>query len=48
MLYIGFVDVLHTKVVNDKGKADWAPVMTPISWGDCALSIPGFMETFGE
>ena len=48
MLDIFFVDVLHTKIVNDKGKADRAPVVSPISWGDCALTVPGFVETFGE
>jgi len=48
VLDIFFVDVLHTKIVNNKGKADRAPVVTPISWGGFALSVPGFVETFGE
>ena len=48
MLDIIFVDVLHTKIVNSKGKADRAPGVTPISWGDFALSVPCFAERFGE
>jgi hypothetical protein len=48
VLDIFFVDVLHTKIVNNKGKADRAPVATPISWAGFALSVPGFVETFGE
>jgi hypothetical protein len=40
VLDIIFVDVLHTEIVNNKCKADWAPVVT--------LSVPSFKEACGE
>ena len=43
-----FVDVFHTEIINDRCEADWAPFVMPLSWGDCALLVPGFEETFGE
>jgi hypothetical protein len=42
------VDVLYSKVVNNKGEADWAPIMTPISWCDLALLVPCLEEALGE
>jgi hypothetical protein len=42
------VDVLHSKVVNNKGEADWAPIVTPISWCDLALLVPCLVEALGE
>jgi hypothetical protein len=31
MFDVFLVDVLHSKVVNNKGEADWAPIVMPIS-----------------
>jgi hypothetical protein len=46
--WLVFVDVLHPKIVNNKGEADVAPVMTPVSWCDCALLVSCFVKAFGE
>ncbi len=48
MFDIFLVDVLHSKVVNNKGEADWAPIVTPISWCDLALLVPCLVEALGE
>jgi hypothetical protein len=48
MVDIVFVDVLHTKIVKDKGEVDGAPVMTPVSWCDSALAVSCFVKAFGE
>jgi hypothetical protein len=48
MFDIFLVDVLHSKVVDNKGEADWVPVMTPISWCDLALPVPCLVEALGE
>ncbi len=49
MFDIVFVDVLHAKIVDDEGEADRVPVMTPVSWCDCALTVVScFVEAFGE
>ncbi len=42
------VDVLHSKVVNNKGEADWAPFVMPISWCDLALPVLCLVEALGE
>jgi hypothetical protein len=42
------VDVLHSKVVDNEGEADWAPIVTPISWCDLALPVPCLVEALGE
>jgi hypothetical protein len=41
-------DVLHAKIVFDKGEADGAPVMMPVFWCDCALPVSCFVKAFGE
>ncbi len=46
MVDVVLVDVLHAKVVNDEGKADGAPGVGPISWGELALAVPSDVETF--
>ncbi len=43
-----FVDVLHAKIVDDKGEAGGAPVMTPVSWCDLAMLVSCFVKAFGE
>ncbi len=48
MFDVFLVDVLHSKVVNNEGEADWAPIMTPISWCDLALLVPCLVEALGE
>ncbi len=45
---IVFLDVLHSKKIDDKGEADGAPVMSPVSWCDHALPVACFVEVFGE
>ncbi len=42
------VDVLHSKVVDNKGEADWVPIVTPISWCDLALLVPCLVKALGE
>ncbi len=39
MLHIVLVVVLHAKVIDDKGEADWAPVVAPVSRCDFALAV---------
>jgi hypothetical protein len=48
MFDVFFVDVLHSKVVDNEGEADWAPIVTPISWCDLALLVPCLVEALGE
>ncbi len=48
MFNVFLVDALHSKVVDNKGKADWAPIVMPISWCDLALSVPCHVEALGE
>jgi hypothetical protein len=48
MFDIVLVDVLHTKIVGNKGEADGAPVMTPVSWCDLALLVSCFVKASGE
>jgi hypothetical protein len=45
---ISLVDVLHAKIVNNQGEADWAPFVAPESRGYIALSVTCFVESFGE
>ncbi len=40
MFNVFFADVLHSKVIDNKGEADWAPVVMPISWCDLAFQYP--------
>ncbi len=42
------VDVLNSKVVDDEGETDWAPVVCPISWGEFTLFVAGDTESFLE
>jgi hypothetical protein len=48
MFNVFLVDVLHSKVIDNKGEADWAPIVMPISWCDLALSVPLLVEALGE
>jgi hypothetical protein len=48
MFNLDLVGVLHSKVVNNKGEADWAPIVTPVSWCDLALPVPCLVEALGE
>ncbi len=48
MFDVFLVDVLHSKVVDNEGEADWVPILTPISWCDLALSVPCLVEALGE
>jgi hypothetical protein len=48
MFDVFLVDVLHSKVVDNEGEADWAPIGTPISWCDLALLVPCLVEALGE
>jgi hypothetical protein len=48
MFDVFLVDVLHTKVVDNKGEADWAPVVTSISWCDLALPVSCLVKALGE
>jgi hypothetical protein len=40
MFDIVLVGVLYSKVVDNKGEADWAPLVMPVSWCDLALPVP--------
>ncbi len=48
MLDIVLVGVLYSKVIDNKGEADWAPIVTPVSWCDLALPVPCLVEVLGE
>ncbi len=48
MVDVGLVDVLHTKIVNNQGEADWVPFVAPVSRGYFALLVACFVESFGE
>jgi hypothetical protein len=48
MVEVIFVDVLHTKIVDDKGEADGMPIIPPASWCDNALAVTCFVKTFGD
>ena len=48
MFDIFLVDVLHSKVIDNEGEADWAPIVMPISWCDLALSVPCLVDVLGE
>ncbi len=48
MFNLVFVDVLHAKIVDNKGEAVGVPVMMPVSWCDCALLVSCFGKVFGE
>jgi hypothetical protein len=48
MFDVFLVDVLHSKVVDSKGEADWVPVVMPISWCDIALPVSCLVEALGE
>jgi hypothetical protein len=48
MFDISLVDVLHSKVVDNEGEADWAPIVMPISWCHIVLSVPCLVEALGE
>ncbi len=48
MVDVGLVDVLHAKIVNNQGEADWAPFVAPVSRGYFALLVACFVELFGE
>ena len=42
------VDVFDSKIVDNEGEADWAPVVCPVSWGELALFVAGDDESFLE
>ena len=42
------VDVFDSKIVDDEGETDWAPVVCPVSWGELALFVAGNDESFLE
>jgi hypothetical protein len=48
MFNVFLVDVLHSKVSDNKGETDWVPVVMPISWCDLALLVPCLVEVLGE
>ncbi len=48
MLHIVLVGVLHAKFIDNKGEADWAPVMAPVSRCDFALAVTCLVKVFGQ
>jgi hypothetical protein len=44
MVNVVFVDVLHAKIVHDKGEADGVPIVLPVSWCDSALAVTCFVK----
>jgi hypothetical protein len=48
MFDVVLVGVLYSKVVNNKGEADWVPIVMPVSWCDLALPVPCIVEALGE
>jgi hypothetical protein len=48
MFDVFLVIVLHSKNVDNEGEADWAPIVTPISWCDLALLVPCLVEALSE
>ncbi len=45
MFGICFVVVHDTKIVNDEGKTNRSPFVSPESWGDCTLFVACFEES---
>ena len=39
MFHVLFVDVLHSKVIDDESEADGAPIVAPVAWCNGALAI---------
>ncbi len=48
MLFVVLVGVLHAKVINNEGEADWVPVVVPVSRCDLALAVACLVKAFGE
>ncbi len=48
MIHVVLVGLLHTKVIDDKGEADWAPVVAPVSRCDLALAVTCLVKTFSQ
>ncbi len=48
MFDIVLVGELYSKVVYNKGEADWAPIVMPVSWCDLTLPVPCLVEALGE
>ncbi len=48
MVNIVFVDVLHAKIVNDKGETDWEPIELTVSWCDSALVVSCFVKGLAQ
>jgi hypothetical protein len=48
MFDVFLVDVLHSKVIDNEGEANWVPIVMPISWCDLALLVPFLVEGLGE
>ncbi len=48
MLHVVLVGVLHAKVIDNKGEADWAPVVAPVSRCDYALTVTCLVKAFGQ
>jgi hypothetical protein len=48
MFNLVLVGVLYSKVVDNKGEADLAPIVMPVSRCDLALPVPCLVEALGE
>ncbi len=48
MIQVGVADVLDCKVVNNKGKHDRAPHVSPEAWGGGCFIVVKFGKAFTE
>ena len=46
VLVVTFVDIFNYKVVNDKDKLDWSPLVSPKYWGCRFFLLIALVETF--
>jgi hypothetical protein len=48
VVHVGFVDVLHSEIVDDQSETDWTPFVVPESRCYCTLAVSCLVESFGE
>ena len=46
VLGVTFADIFNDKVVNDKDKLDWSPLVSPEYWGCRGFIVIALVETF--
>ncbi len=48
MIQVGVADVLDCKVINNEGKHDGAPLVSPETWGGGCFVVVKFGKAFTE